>query len=50
MPTKVRDLPERAGVECPKKTGEMDESMSCRWCPNFGPCWEAMIRACEAEA
>ena len=45
MGAKVVDAPTAAGVECPKKTGEMDESESCRECPYWSRCMDAVMAA-----
>lgn len=47
MGTKVTDAPGAAGVECPKKTGEMDESESCKECPYWSRCYSAIMGVLE---
>lgn len=43
MVSKVTDIPGVAGVECPKKTGEMDKDTSCRECPYYSKCFNAIM-------
>lgn len=43
MGTKIMDAPTAAGVVCPKKTGEMDESEPCRKCPYWSRCMDAIM-------
>ena len=50
MGTKVGDLPGIAGVECPKKTGEMDKDESCRECRYFVRCMRTLRGVLEAGA
>ena len=49
MGTKVYDAAEFAGVECPKKTGEMKESESCQTCQFHSRCMAAIYRAMGVE-
>ena len=39
MTVRVRSVSDAAGVECPKKTGEMGEDESCEECEYFKRCW-----------
>lgn len=39
----MTDAPGAAGVECPKKTGEMDKSESCRECQYWHRCGRAIM-------
>jgi len=49
MGTKVRTPAEVVGVECPKKTGEMEKTESCEECPFYLRCLVAVYRAMGAE-
>lgn len=43
--SKVSTPDERAGVECPKKNGEMDKAESCTKCQYYVKCYSAVMRA-----
>lgn len=45
MGMKVTDAPDAAGVPCPKKSGEMDESESCKKCPYWSRCYATIMGA-----
>jgi len=49
MGTKVQTPAQAAGVECLKKTGEMDESESCKECRYWSRCLSAIMGVLEAE-
>ena len=44
MGTKIKDAPDAAGVECPKKTGKMGKDESCRECDNWIRCWNRIMQ------
>ena len=49
MGVKVSTPYERAGVECPKRTGEMDMSLSCKNCPSWPRCMNSILGALGVE-
>lgn len=42
MGTVISDVPTAAGVDCPKKTGEMSKDTPCRNCMNYIICLRAV--------
>lgn len=44
MGTKVYTLPEKAGVKCPKETGDLDKELSCRVCEYYHKCMAVLSR------
>lgn len=43
MGTKISTTYEKAGVECPKETGKMDMTKSCRECEHYSKCLNAVF-------
>lgn len=43
MGTKVTDAPDAAGVPCPKKSGKMGKSKSCRECWYWSTCYASIM-------
>ena len=47
MGTQLSDASTAAGVECPKKTGEMSNDDSCMGCPHYAKCLKVIMEALE---
>jgi len=43
--TKIQTIPASIDVECPKETGKMDRSVSCRECRYYDKCTGVIKRA-----
>lgn len=46
----ISTVPKKAGVTCPKETGEMDADRSCRLCQHYEKCYSAVLSALGAFA
>jgi len=47
MGTKIKSIPEAAGVKCPKSTGEMDRKETCTKCDHYRKCLHQLGLALE---
>lgn len=43
--TTVSDLPQKAGVNCPKQIGEMKDEVSCKVCEHYQQCLRQLYAA-----